>query len=146
LLSPDYLKYCVKYALEVCAEDLDFFEKNPFGEAGSRTMLQHVLADPFITNHIISERSCIANLPRTPHRYLTIATSPSTGPHVHPSHFRSPRCRQLRRRHLRGKRSLGNGPSHGNVYFCKTIYRKPTILTNYPKEIKAFYMKLGPDE
>jgi len=31
-------------------------------------------------------------------------------------------------------------------YLCETIYKKPTILTNYPKEIKAFYMKLDPDE
>lgn len=25
------------------------------------------------------------------------------------------------------------------------IYGKPTIVTDYPKEIKAFYMKLNPD-
>jgi len=25
------------------------------------------------------------------------------------------------------------------------VYKRPTIVTNYPKEIKAFYMKLNPD-
>ena len=31
-------------------------------------------------------------------------------------------------------------------YLCETIFKKPVILTDYPKEIKAFYMKLNPDE
>lgn len=30
-------------------------------------------------------------------------------------------------------------------YICEQITKKPTFLTNYPKEIKAFYMKLNPD-
>jgi len=30
-------------------------------------------------------------------------------------------------------------------YLSETINQKPTFLTNYPKEIKAFYMKLNPD-
>jgi len=49
-LAENYLKYCVKYALEVCAEDLEFFENSPFGEAGLRTGLQHVLAEPFMVS------------------------------------------------------------------------------------------------
>jgi len=30
-------------------------------------------------------------------------------------------------------------------YLSETINQKPTFLTNYPKEIKAFYMKLNAD-
>ena len=30
-------------------------------------------------------------------------------------------------------------------YLCEKIYQKPVFVTDYPKEIKAFYMKLNPD-
>lgn len=31
-------------------------------------------------------------------------------------------------------------------YLCEEIFKKPVFVTDYPKEIKAFYMKLNPDE
>ena len=46
-LAEDYLKYCVQYALEMCADDLEFFENSPFGEAGLRDRLKNVLHSPF---------------------------------------------------------------------------------------------------
>ena len=46
-LAEDYLKYCVEYALEMCAEDLEFFEKSDFGEVGLRDRLKNVLENPF---------------------------------------------------------------------------------------------------
>jgi len=30
-------------------------------------------------------------------------------------------------------------------YLCEIHFKKPTIVTDYPKEIKSFYMKLNPD-
>ncbi|MCF0125489.1 MAG: asparagine--tRNA ligase, partial [Clostridia bacterium] len=30
-------------------------------------------------------------------------------------------------------------------YLCEKIYKKPVFLTDYPKDIKAFYMKQNPD-
>jgi asparaginyl-tRNA synthetase len=30
-------------------------------------------------------------------------------------------------------------------YMCEIHFKKPTIVTDYPKEIKAFYMKQNPD-
>lgn len=30
-------------------------------------------------------------------------------------------------------------------YLCETVFKKPVILVDYPKEIKAFYMKLNED-
>jgi asparaginyl-tRNA synthetase len=30
-------------------------------------------------------------------------------------------------------------------YLCEKIYKAPIFLQNYPKEIKAFYMKVNPD-
>jgi len=31
-------------------------------------------------------------------------------------------------------------------YLCEEVFKKPVILIDYPREIKAFYMKLNPDE
>ena len=46
-LAEDYLKYCVRFALENCAEDLEFFENSPYGEEGLRDRLKNVLESPF---------------------------------------------------------------------------------------------------
>jgi asparaginyl-tRNA synthetase len=37
-------------------------------------------------------------------------------------------------------------PSEHERYLCEKVYKKPVVLTNYPKDIKAFYMKLNEDE
>ena len=31
-------------------------------------------------------------------------------------------------------------------YLAEQVYKGPIVVTNYPKDIKAFYMKLDPDE
>lgn len=31
-------------------------------------------------------------------------------------------------------------------YICEVVFSRPTIVTDYPKEIKAFYMRLNDDE
>ena len=46
-LAEDYLKYCVQFALENCAADLEFFENSPHGEQGLRARLRNVLESPF---------------------------------------------------------------------------------------------------
>jgi aspartyl/asparaginyl-tRNA synthetase/glutathione S-transferase len=46
-LAEDYLKYCVQFALDNCATDLEFFENNPHGEVGLRERLKNVLNNEF---------------------------------------------------------------------------------------------------
>jgi asparaginyl-tRNA synthetase len=46
-LAEDYLKYCVRFALENCTEDLEFFESCPHGEVGLKERLKNVLDNPF---------------------------------------------------------------------------------------------------
>jgi asparaginyl-tRNA synthetase len=36
-------------------------------------------------------------------------------------------------------------PSEMERYICEKVYKMPVVLTDYPKEIKAFYMKLNID-
>jgi len=37
-------------------------------------------------------------------------------------------------------------PSEHERYLCEKVYKMPVVLTDYPKEIKAFYMKLNDDK
>lgn len=36
-------------------------------------------------------------------------------------------------------------PSRARSYICESVFKQPTTVYDYPKEIKAFYMKLNPD-
>ena len=36
-------------------------------------------------------------------------------------------------------------PSEHERYICEKVFGQPVVLTDYPKEIKAFYMKLNED-
>lgn len=37
-------------------------------------------------------------------------------------------------------------PTEMERYLCETAFKQPVVLTHYPKDIKAFYMKLNDDE
>ena len=46
-LAEDFLQFCVRYALECCADDLEFLENSPEGDAGLRDRLRNMLEHPF---------------------------------------------------------------------------------------------------
>lgn len=37
-------------------------------------------------------------------------------------------------------------PSEHERYICEKVFKMPVVLTDYPKDIKAFYMKLNDDQ
>jgi asparaginyl-tRNA synthetase len=37
-------------------------------------------------------------------------------------------------------------PSEHERYICEKVFNKPVVLTDYPKDIKAFYMKVNDDD
>ena len=53
VLAEDFIKYCAKYALELCAEDLEFFETSDFGEKGLRDRLKNVVESPFKVSSLL---------------------------------------------------------------------------------------------
>lgn len=71
-LAEDYLKYCVEYALEMCAEDLEFFEQSQYGEKGLRERLKNVLDNPF------KVRVCVLFI-RACEFMIVVTTLPSMG-------------------------------------------------------------------
>jgi len=114
-LAEDYLKYCVEYALEMCAEDLEFFENSPHGEKGLRDRLKNVLENPFKR---LTYTEAIEILEKAYADGVEFEVKPEWGIDL---------------------------PSEHERYLCEKVYKKPVVLTNYPKEIKAFYMKVDED-
>ncbi|KDO28785.1 asparaginyl-tRNA synthetase [Saprolegnia parasitica CBS 223.65] len=113
-LAEDYLKYCAQYALDNCAEDLAFFDKNV--EKGLLERLQSTIASPFVRLSYTDAIELI-NKPEN-----------------------------LKKGKFEKKPKWGDdlGSEHER-FITEQIYKKPVVLYNYPKEIKAFYMRLNDD-
>lgn len=105
-----YLKYVLKYLLEHCEEDMQFFDKHI--SPGLLQRLQHVVETPF-------ERATYT------HAISILEKSNKT--------FEFP-----------VKWGLDLQSEHER-YLAEEFFRKPVIITDYPKEIKAFYMRANED-
>ncbi len=112
-LEEEFIKYCVRWALDNCADDLAFLNK--MVDSGLLERLNHVVETPFV------------RLPYTEGiRILEEAVSKG-------QKFEFPvywGC-DLASEHER--------------YLVEHHFKAPVIMTDYPKEIKAFYMKQNAD-
>ena len=108
--AESYLKYLLKYVLDNCREDLEFFDK--FIEKGLIEKLEHVVKTPF---ERLTYTEAIDILVKTDKKF------------EFPVKWGS----DLQSEHER--------------YLAEEYFKKPVILTNYPKEIKSFYMRLNDD-
>ena len=113
----EYIKYCAKYALENCPDDLAYFEDEyPLGEKGLRARLLNVVESNFarVTYtegiEILQKEIATGN--------VTFEKYPNWGDDLGSEHER---------------------------YLTEKIFQRPTIVSNYPKGIKAFYMRLNED-
>ncbi len=109
-LAEDFLKYLVRYALENCADDLEFLNNMYDKELLER--LQFVLDNRFVR---MGYTEAIDILEKSGQKW------------EFPVHWGS----DLQAEHER--------------YLVEKHFKKPVILTDYPKEIKAFYMKQNGD-
>ena len=112
-LEEDFIKYCVRWALEHCKDDLDFL--NQFVDKGLLERLQSVINTDFVrleyTEGIRILQEAIKNGKK----------------------FEFP-C------------NWGDDlSSEHERYLVEEHFGKPVIMTDYPKDIKAFYMKLNAD-
>ena len=109
-LEEDFIKYCVRWALDNCRDDLEFLNK--MIDKGLIERLEGVLKEEFV------------RLPYTEGiRILQEA--------------------------IRGGRKFefpcewgDDLASEHERYLVEEYFRKPVIMTHYPKKIKAFYMKI----
>jgi asparaginyl-tRNA synthetase len=127
-LAEANLKYVLQYALDHCYEDLVFLnERWKKEEAGKKKeerseldlleRIQFVLNEPFAR---ISYEEAIQILEESPHQKKKKFQYPVKGWGT-----------DLQSEHER--------------YLVEKVFKRPVILTNYPKEIKAFYMRLNED-
>ena len=113
-LEEDFIKYCIRWALEHCKDDLEFLNK--MIDKGLIERLQGVLNSEFV------------HLPYTEG------------------------IRILQEAIQKGKKfefpcEWGDDlASEHERFLVEEHFKKPVIMTNYPKAIKAFYMKIDAEE
>lgn len=110
-LAEDFLKYLIGYALEHCADDLEFLNKMFDPELIDR--LKFVVGNDFVR---LDYTEGIDILMKSGEKFEFPV---SWGLDLQSEHER---------------------------YLVEKHFKKPVILINYPKEIKAFYMKLNADD
>ena len=109
-LAEDFIKYCINYALENAADDIEFLAKMYDEELIDR--LKFVVNNDFVR---LTYTEGVKILEESGHK------------------FEFPVF-------------LGAGlQSEHERYLVEEHFKKPVILTDYPKEIKAFYMKQNED-
>ena len=109
-LAEDFIKYCVKYALDNCMDDLKFLNDMFDKELISR--LESVISTEFVR---LSYTDGIDILLKSGEKFEFPV---SWGIDLQSEHER---------------------------YLVEKHFKKPVILTDYPKDIKAFYMKQNED-
>eukprot|EP01138_Halocafeteria_seosinensis_P007946 gb/GECG01008118.1/.p1 GENE.gb/GECG01008118.1/~~gb/GECG01008118.1/.p1 ORF type:complete len:791 (+),score=97.90 gb/GECG01008118.1/:1-2373(+) len=112
-LAEDYLKFCTLYVLDNCNEDLQFFETK--FEPGLRERLRNVAENPF------------ARITYT--EAVEILQKATSGKKKNPK-FPD----------LKWGQDLA---SEQEKYLTGEVFKKPVVVTDYPKDIKAFYMKVN---
>ena len=114
-LAEDYLKYCVAAALCRCADDLEFFEGSK--NEGLRDRLKAIVETPFKRLEY-TEAISVLQKEMKAGRAKFENTDVTWGIDLDSEHER---------------------------YLTEKVYKGPVVLINYPKDIKAFYMKLNED-
>ncbi|EGC76627.1 asparagine--tRNA ligase [Treponema denticola] len=109
-LAEEFIVYLLKWALEKCREDLEFFDSRI--KKGLIEMLKNVVNTPFTR---LTYTEAIAELEK----------------HIDRFEFKPYWGCDLQSEHER--------------FLTEEVYKGPVIVTNYPKEIKSFYMKLNED-
>jgi asparaginyl-tRNA synthetase len=110
-LAEDFLKYCIKYALDNCRDDIEFLSEHYDKELISR--LESVINQEFVR---LTYTEGVKLLEESGHKF----------------EFPVKWGVDLQSEHER--------------YLVEHYFKRPVILTGYPKEIKAFYMKLNDDD
>ena len=109
-LEEDFIKYCVRWALDHCKDDLEFLNK--MIDKGLIERLEGVLKEDFV------------RLPYTEGIRILQQAVKNGRKFEFPCNWGD----DLASEHER--------------YLVEEYFKKPVIMTNYPKKIKAFYMKI----
>ena len=112
-LAEDFIKYCVRWALDNCKDDLEFLNKMI-----DKTLLERlnfVVDHDFVRLTYTDGIKILEDAVKQGHKF------------EFPVYWGVDLASELER------------------YLVEQHFKKPVILTDYPKEIKAFYMKMNDD-
>lgn len=112
-LEEDFIKYCVRWALDNCKDDLDFL--NSMNDKTLLERLQGVLKDDFVRLSYTDGIKILEEAAANGHKFDFPV---SWGMDLASEHER---------------------------FLVEHHFKKPVIMYDYPKEIKAFYMKINED-
>ena len=112
-LEEDFIKYCVRWALDNCKDDLDFL--NSMIDKTLLERLQGVLKDDFVRLTYTDGIKILEEAAANGHKFEFPV---SWGMDLASEHER---------------------------FLVEHHFKKPVIVYDYPKEIKAFYMKINED-
>lgn len=113
-LEEDFIRYCVRWALDNCSDDLEFLNKMI-----DKTLLQtleSVVSEDFVRLPYTEGINILQEAVKNGHQF----EFPVTGWGM-----------DLSSEHER--------------FLVEEHFKRPVIMTDYPREIKAFYMKKNPD-
>lgn len=113
-LEEDFIKFCVRWALEKCKDDLEFLNK--MVDKGLIERLQGILSDSFVRLPYTEGIKILQQAVRDGRKFEFPC---NWGDDLASEHER---------------------------YLVEEYFRKPVIMTNYPKKIKAFYMKIDAEK
>ena len=113
-LEEDFIKYCVRWALEKCQDDLQFL--NQFVDKGLIARLESVVNTDFVRLTYTEGINILQEAMKNGKKFEFPCT---WGDDLASEHER---------------------------YLVEEHFGKPVIMSDYPKDIKAFYMKLNEDD
>ena len=112
-LEEDFIKYCVRWALNNCKDDLEFL--NQFVDKGLIERLNSVIDTDFVRLPYTEGINILQEAMQNGHKFEFPC---NWGDDLSSEHER---------------------------YLVEQHFGKPVIMTDYPREIKAFYMKINED-
>jgi asparaginyl-tRNA synthetase len=127
-LAEDFLKYCIKYVLEHCKDDVAFLDKRLTDEEKNLPKEQK------------SEMSLIERLnfvAENEFERLTYTEAINI--------LRNSKPNKKKKFQYLIEGFGADLQSEHERYLVEKIFKKPVILTDYPKNIKAFYMRMNED-
>ena len=113
-LEEDFIKYCVRWALEHCKDDLEFL--NQFVDKGLIARLESVIKTDFVRLTYTEGIEILQEAIKNGKKFEFPCT---WGEDLASEHER---------------------------YLVEEHFGKPVIMSDYPKDIKAFYMKINEDD
>ena len=113
-IEEDFIKYCVRWALEHCKDDLEFL--NQFVDKGLIARLESVIKTDFVRLTYTEGIEILQEAVKNGKKFEFPCT---WGDDLASEHER---------------------------YLVEEHFNKPVIMSDYPKDIKAFYMKINEDD